>query len=83
MSAQNQQGGERTLPEGNIFGNSEDDEFTINLNGEEKGVFKRFEYYSMPFSITGEEELFEQILESAENNNTSFSKELEDNPRAE
>ena len=64
------------LPEGNIFGTKEDDEFKISFAGEEFGVFKRFEYLSIPFSITGNQELFKTILQRAEQNNTSFADEL-------
>ena len=77
MSVEGRNGGERKLPEGNVFGDIEDDEFTVNVEGEEAGTFKRFEYYSMPFSLTGQEEIFEEVMHRAEQNGSSFAEELE------
>lgn len=71
------------LPEGNIFGTKEDDEFKISFAGEEFGVFKRFEYLSIPFSITGNQELFKTILARAEKNNTSFADEISNDAEAQ
>ena len=82
MSVDNNQGHKRSLPRGNVFGEREDDEFTVNIDGEELGVFKRFEYYSMPFSMTGEEKLFDDVMQAAEENGTSFAEELERNQEA-
>ncbi|QKQ98389.1 hypothetical protein GKQ38_02575 [Candidatus Nanohaloarchaea archaeon] len=83
MSVEGQDGGERKLPEGNVFGDIEDDEFTVNVEGEEAGTFKRFEYYTMPFSVTGEEELLEEVMQEAEENGSSFAEELERNEEAQ
>ncbi|MFB6158970.1 MAG: PEP/pyruvate-binding domain-containing protein [Candidatus Nanohalobium sp.] len=83
MSLDNNQNRLRSLPEGNVFGDREDDEFTVNLDGEETGVFKRFEYYSMPFSMTGQEQLFDEVMQAAEENGTSFADELANNEAAE
>lgn len=82
MSVEDGEAGERVLPEGEFFGDREDDEFTVNVDGEEVGTFKRFEYYSMPFSVTGEEELLEEVMQEAEENATSFAEELEQNEEA-
>jgi len=65
------------LPEGNFFGTKNSDEFYINVNGAKEGVFKRFEYPSLPFSITQNEDLFNRLLKKAQNNGTSFKDELE------
>ena len=83
MSVEGRQGGERKLPEGNVFGSIEDDEFTVNVEGEEAGTFKRFEYYSMPFSLTGQEEIFEEVMQEAEQNGSSFAEELEQHEEAQ
>lgn len=83
MSVEGKQGGERKLPEGNVFGTKEDDEFTVNVEGEEAGTFKRFEYYSMPFSLTGQEEVFEEVMHRAEENDSSFAEELEQHEEAQ
>lgn len=83
MSVEGRQGGERKLPEGNVFGDAEDDEFTVNVEGEEHGTFKRFEYYTMPFSLTGREEILQEVMTQAEQNGSSFAEELEDNEEAQ
>lgn len=83
MSVEGQQGSGRKLPEGNVFGDIEDDEFTVNVEGEEHGTFKRFEYYTMPFSLIGEEELLEEVMQQAEENGSSFAEELENNEEAQ
>ena len=70
------------LPEGNFFGDIEDDEFNINLDGQEAGVFKRFEYLSPFFSASGRDDLFREVLENAESNQTSFAEELESHEEA-
>lgn len=67
------------LPEGNIFGSKTNDEFAIASGG----VFKRFEYLSLPFSITGREDKFKELLHRAETNNTPFKDELEKDPEAQ
>src|SRR3989344_1887937 len=67
----------RVLPDGDIFGSVNSDEFTIKVNGEIMGVFKRFEYLSLPFSMTGNRKIFDQLIRSAEENGTSFRQELE------
>ncbi len=66
----------RILPEGDIFGSVHDDEFKIEVDGKQKGVFKRFEYFSLPFSITGNKKIFDGLLQRAEENGTSFKDEL-------
>lgn len=70
----------RILPEGNFFGNKEDDEFTCLL-GEKCGVFKRFEYLSVPFSFMGKQQLFKSLLDNA-TESSSFQKELQNNDSA-
>lgn len=72
----------KILPEGNIFGDIDDDEFMADINGEPKGVFKRFQYLSTPFSITGDDEMMDELLESAERNATDFSHEISENGEA-
>jgi hypothetical protein len=67
----------RILPDGNVFGNANSDEFTIGVDGDRKGIFKRFEYLSLPFSITGNRDIFDQLIKRAEENGTSFRQELE------
>ncbi len=47
------------------------------MGDETKGVFKRFEYLSLPFSITGNKEKFSKLLQNAEENGTSFREELD------
>lgn len=70
------------LPSGEIFGTDSDDEFSVVIDGVRKGIFKRFEYLSLPFSITGNRELFEELLNRAQINGTSFSQELQLDQRA-
>ena len=48
-----------------------------------EGVFKRFEYLSLPFSITGNHEKFRELLKKAQENGTSFSYELSNDPNAQ
>ncbi|MBI1972107.1 MAG: hypothetical protein HYS53_02295 [Candidatus Aenigmarchaeota archaeon] len=72
----------RTLPEGNIFGDAENDEFKVSIGGLEKGVFKRFEYLSVPFSATGRKTKFKKILKSAEEKGTSFADQFEQDAEA-
>jgi len=64
------------LPDGNIFGTKDSDEFTISLDEKQQGVFKRFEYLSVPFSIQGKRNQFQEILRRASYNKTSFDEEL-------
>lgn len=71
------------LPEGNVFGTVEDDEFSVNLNEEEKGVFKRFEYPSMAFSITGNEDFLDELFARTETEGASFKQLLEEDKEAE
>jgi len=73
---------ERVLPEGDLFGTVEDDEFNISIDGEDSGVFKRFQYPKALFSVTNNEELFEEVLEEAENEGSSFAEELGQNKEA-
>ncbi|MBW6452094.1 MAG: hypothetical protein K0B02_05200 [DPANN group archaeon] len=40
---------QRILPEGNKYGNNSSDEFNIELDGNNRGIFKTFEYPSIPF----------------------------------
>lgn len=82
MSVEGREGSERKLPEGNVFGTREDDEFMVNVKQQEAGTFKRFEYYSMPFSLTGQEEIFEEVMQEAEHNGNSFAEELEQHEKA-
>ncbi len=67
----------RILPEGGVFGSKDFDEFFIELSGKKRGVFKRFEYLSLPFSITGNKKKFDELLQLAEKNGTSFRDELD------
>ena len=66
----------RLLADGDIFGSRNDDEFLVDSGGEKIGVFKRFEYLSLPFTISGNREKFEEVLERVESNGTSFMHEL-------
>ena len=68
----------RVLPDGNIFGTATHDEFTIDW-GETQGVFKRFEYLSIPFSFSGMHPTVSDILKQAEEKGTSFNEELQHN----
>ncbi|MFA6461021.1 MAG: PEP/pyruvate-binding domain-containing protein [Candidatus Woesearchaeota archaeon] len=70
------------LPKGNFFGSDNNDEFSISLDGQEKGVFKTFEYLSLPFSITGNTELYSSLLTRCKERGTSFNQELESSPEA-
>ncbi|MCF7872502.1 hypothetical protein K9L97_05715 [Candidatus Woesearchaeota archaeon] len=72
----------KIIAEGNIFGNIDEDEFFIKQKNKKEGVFKRFEYLSIPFSILKKEELFQKIIQRAKNNNTSFEKEIEKDSKA-
>lgn len=54
----------------------------MEVEGSEAGVFKRFEYPTMPFSVTGENELLEEVFEAAEQEGTSFGRELDKNEEA-
>ena len=67
---------EKILPEGNIFGQNDSDEFTIQIDNEFIGVFKTLEYLSLPFSITGNQKTFEKLFEKAQLKGTSFQDEL-------
>jgi hypothetical protein len=73
----------RILPDGDVFGSVSSDEFTVEFEGERKGIFKRFEYLSLPFSITGNREKFNQLIQRAGENETSFRQELEKDPEAQ
>ena len=70
------------LPPGNLFGNDQDDEFSIVVAGKKKGVFKTFEYLSLPFSIAGKTDLFASLLMRATELNTDFAQELKRDPKA-
>lgn len=70
---------ERVLPEGNLFGTVEDDEFNISINGGESGVFKRFQYPKALFSATNNQKLFEQVLEESEQSGNSFNNQMGQN----
>jgi len=72
----------RILPDGDVFGSVNSDEFTLIFEGERQGIFKRFEYLSLPFSITGNKEKFNQLIKRAEENGTSFIQELDNDPEA-
>lgn len=72
----------RLLPDGNIFGSKKEDEFHLSYDESNQGVFKRFEYLSLPFSITGNDIVFQELLSKAEKSGTSFQEELEKNPQA-
>ncbi len=67
----------RILPEGDIFGTVDSDEFMIELDGTTTGIFKRFEYLSLPFSMTGNRNKFDQLITNARKNGTSFKEELD------
>ena len=73
----------RVLPDGDVFGSVNSDEFVVVMNGERKGIFKRFEYLSLPFFITGNRGKFEQLVRMAEENGTSFKQELDKDSVAE
>jgi len=70
------------LSKGDFFGYDHNDEFSISLDGQEKGVFKTFEYLSLPFSITGNTELYNSLLTRCRELGTSFNQELEVSPEA-
>ncbi|MFH1400681.1 MAG: PEP/pyruvate-binding domain-containing protein [Nanoarchaeota archaeon] len=72
----------RMLPVGDVFGTGADDEFVLGLNGRQMGVFKRFEYLSVPFTIAGMEPMFVELLDCAGANGSSFAHELRNNPVA-
>jgi hypothetical protein len=72
----------RILPDGDLFGNKSEDEFIAELNGERFGVFKRFEYLSIPFSIVGREDVFYRVLKRARENSSSFKEELKKDAEA-
>lgn len=85
MEKETEQDSERpstVLPEGKIFGTAKDDEFTIKVNGEQEGIFKRFEYLSMPFSVAGEDQMFRELLDQAEKEGTAFRDQLESDDEA-
>jgi len=69
------------LPDGGSFGNERSDEFFIEHQGERSGVFKRFEYESVPFTLAGEEQMFRSLLTRAKSG-SSFAEELERDPEA-
>jgi hypothetical protein len=71
----------KIIPDGNFFGNNEEDEFKVNIKGKDKGVFKRLEYLSIPFSITNNEDKLEDLYENARFNE-SLDKEIEADPEA-
>ena len=66
----------RMLPEGNIFGSSDSDEFVLDYADKRLGIFKRFEYDSLPFTILGSSDKFYELLKRAERKGTSFKDEL-------
>ncbi len=55
----------KILVRGNFFGNDDNDEFFIEYKDKKMGVFKSFEYISLPFSITGKKDLFFRLLDEA------------------
>lgn len=57
----------KIIPNGNYFGNEKEDEFKVNVKGKDKGVFKRLEYLSLPFSITDQEDKLEELYQKARN----------------
>lgn len=58
----------KIIPNGNHFGNEKEDEFKVNIEGKNRGVFKRLEYLSLPFSIINKEDKFEELYQKARNN---------------
>lgn len=72
----------RLLPDGNVFGSAEGDEFNIRIGGKNEGVFKRFETLSVPFTFTGRADLHSKLFEEAQRNGSSFAQELETNKKA-
>ncbi|MBL7100818.1 MAG: hypothetical protein ISS23_02580, partial [Nanoarchaeota archaeon] len=71
----------KIIPDGNYFGNNKEDEFKVNIKGEAKGVFKRLEYLSIPFSITNKEDKLENLYQKARFGE-SLDKEIEADPEA-
>ncbi len=71
------------MPEGNIFGSESSDEFSIEIGDNSIGVFKRFEYLSLPFSITDNRGKFRELLRNTRKNGTSFKEEIEKDSSAQ
>lgn len=72
----------RIIAAGDYFGSDTNDEFRINVEGNDWGVFKKFEYLTIPFSFLGREDISKRLLDRAKTNGTSFNDELEKDTKA-
>ncbi len=72
------------IPEGNFFGDATEDEFFAEIDPSEDktGVFKRFEFPSVPFSFTGNKDVYDSLLSRAQESGSSFFSELKKDPVA-